>query len=191
MKTLGYIIITVGFLASAIAAVLDEQIVQWSMYSFSLLFMVFGIILLRKNIADSTTAAHVLDQNLETLEASLNNIVTNIRTLNAEKSSLDTYDAHQEIDRLFTEDLSRFVEARKSLAHRYGLQQYADIMGYFAAGERYLNRVWSASTDGYVDEVNKYLELTKIQFEEALEKYQSVKEQFKNPSQSQVRYTNS
>jgi hypothetical protein len=40
-------------------------------------------------------------------------------------------------------------------------------MSNFAAGERYINRVWSASTDGYVDEVRMYLERAREQFREA------------------------
>ena len=39
------------------------------------------------------------------------------------------------------------------MIHVFGMQNYADVMSNFAAGERYINRVWSASTDGYVDEV--------------------------------------
>ena len=35
----------------------------------------------------------------------------------------------------------------------------------FAAGERYLNRVWSASVDGYIDEVRSFLVLARTQFE--------------------------
>jgi len=40
-------------------------------------------------------------------------------------------------------------------------------MSAFATGERYINRVWSASTDGYVDEVRSYLERALQQFREA------------------------
>ena len=62
------------------------------------------------------------------------------------------------IDELFPGDLNKFVEARETIPHVYRLQAYADVMSHFAAGERYLNRVWSASADGYVDEVRTYLE---------------------------------
>ena len=37
----------------------------------------------------------------------------------------------------------------------------------FAAAERYLNRVWSASTDGYIDEAHTYLGRSREQFDEA------------------------
>ena len=42
-------------------------------------------------------------------------------------------------------------------------------MNPFAAGERYLNRVWSASTDGYIDEAHTYVDKAREQFELALE----------------------
>ena len=51
--------------------------------------------------------------------------------------------------------------------HLYGLQVYADIMSNFATGERYINRVWSASADGYENEAATYLEKAAGQFAEA------------------------
>ncbi len=40
-------------------------------------------------------------------------------------------------------------------------------MSAFAAGERYINRVWSASADSYIDEVMLYLDKAQVQFIEA------------------------
>ena len=48
-------------------------------------------------------------------------------------------------------------------------------MSCFAAGERYLNRVWSASAGGYIDEVNAYLDKAQEQFADSLEKIQQLK----------------
>ena len=73
------------------------------------------------------------------------------------------------------EDLTRFVDARESIAHVYGLAAYGDVMSSFAAGERYLNRVWSASADGYIDEVNTYIEKAREQFTDCLSKIQACK----------------
>ena len=61
------------------------------------------------------------------------------------------------------------------MRHLFGLQPYADIMSAFAAGERYINRVWSASTDGYVDEVKMYLTKAHDQFIEAQGKFDKAK----------------
>ena len=49
----------------------------------------------------------------------------------------------------------------------FGMQKYADVMSAFGAGERYINRVWSASTGGYEDEVHRYLERAANQIREA------------------------
>jgi hypothetical protein len=116
-------------------------------------------------------ARHVdrLAEDMETLEASLGRVVGNVETLDRDKESIDVYDLKNRIDDLFPADLDAFVRARESIIHRHGLQAYADVMNPFAAGERYLNRVWSTSTDGYIDEAHTYLGRSHEQFEDALE----------------------
>ena len=64
------------------------------------------------------------------------------------------------------------------MVHVFGMQNYADVMSNFAAGERYINRVWSASTDGYVDEVNLYLDKALSQFREAHTHFHGLKTQY-------------
>jgi hypothetical protein len=71
------------------------------------------------------------------------------------------------IGREFPRDLDAFVQARESVAHRFGLQAYAEVMNPFAAGERYLNRVWSAAADGYLDEALEYIGRAREQFHTA------------------------
>jgi hypothetical protein len=71
----------------------------------------------------------------------------------------------------------RFVDARTAIGHVYGLQEYADVMSYFASAERALNRAWSASTDGYVNEVNSSLQKAKEHFCTVLEKINQFKQQ--------------
>ena len=60
------------------------------------------------------------------------------------------------------------------MIHVFGLQNYADVMSNFAAGERYINRVWSASTDGYEDEVRHYLQRARDQFREGHRHYHEL-----------------
>ena len=76
---------------------------------------------------------------------------------------------------MFTDDLNTFIEARESIAHSHGLAAYAEVMNCFAAGERYLNRVWSASADGYVDEINDYLDRAREQFAAGLDRVLSLR----------------
>jgi len=73
---------------------------------------------------------------------------------------------------------NNFANARESMKHVFGLQNYADVMSAFAAGERYVNRVWSASTDGYVDEVRNYLNRATEQFREARSLFSKLQNQF-------------
>jgi hypothetical protein len=53
------------------------------------------------------------------------------------------------------------------MVHLFGLQVFADVMSAFAAGERYVNRVWSASADGYRHEAITYLHKAATRFREA------------------------
>lgn len=171
MKIIGYILITGGFLAGSLVVVLDETAINWSYYSIAFAMGILGIFCVRFSDSQKKRSGNILETNVKSLESSLTSIVKNITKLNQEKTSIDTYDLHQHIDELFAEDLTTFVDNRKALAYTYGMQTYADIMSCFAAAERYLNRVWSASTDGYVDESHRYLERSQQQFLVALKQF--------------------
>ncbi len=50
------------------------------------------------------------------------------------------------------------------------------ILTPFFYHESYLNRVWSASADGYIDEVRLYLDKAEEQFATALERFKALRE---------------
>ncbi len=158
--------VTIGFIIASLAAVVDEDMVKWLWYVPALALGIAGVVVIRTHVARRTKADHHVAANIETIEASLGRIAANIDKLNADKHAVDTYDVRHQIDELFADDLETFVDARQSIAHRHGLAAYGEVMTSFAAGERYLNRVWSASADGYIDEVHAYLEKAKDQFAE-------------------------
>lgn len=167
MKTIALILIAVSFLAGAFLSVLDPRLVNWSLMVPVLLLGIGGLWIYRKAHHGETRAGDRLSGNMEILGTSLVNIVTKLVALNERDEDLPVYEARFEIDRLFRDDLNNFANARESMIHVFGMQNYADVMSNFAAGERYINRVWSASTDGYADEVKLYLERAKNQFTEA------------------------
>ncbi|MFQ5627598.1 MAG: hypothetical protein ACE5I1_02465 [bacterium] len=169
MKKLGYALITLGFLAGALVSVLEATTVQWGYFLAAVVWGAIGIALIHMTDKRQNQAEGKLASNIQTLEDSLKRVVDNMNQLNTEKASLNVYDVHHRIDELLPEDLTIFADARESIAHAHSLQVYADVMSHFAAGERYLNRSWSASTDGYVDEVHAYLEKSQEQFREALQ----------------------
>jgi len=164
MKRIGYLLITVGFLAGALTAVVDELNVRWLHFVAALAAGVVGVVMVRLDEHRHASSEHKVAANMQNIETSLGNIVENMTNLNAQKESINTYDVRHRIDELFSDDLNTFVEARESLTQAHGLQAYADVMSHFAAGERYLNRVWSASADGYIDEVNAYIDKAQNQF---------------------------
>jgi hypothetical protein len=168
--------VTIGFLAGSLAAVLNEADVQWHWFIAAMAVGAVGLALVRLTEKRQSQSAQRVTFNMESVEASLDRIVNNITQLDAEKHTINAYDVRLRIDELFIDDLNAFVQARESIAHVHGLGAYAQVMSDFAAAERYLNRVWSASADGYVDEVNTYLTRSQNQFVEALEKVRRLKD---------------
>ena len=76
------------------------------------------------------------------------------------ESTLDQRDLeslHQTLDAIVSGPVAGFVENRIAISERHGIGNYAAVMGPFATAERYLNRAWSASADGYWHEAVEYL----------------------------------
>lgn len=63
-----------------------------------------------------------------------------------------------------------FAEHRHQFQHDYGMMKFADFFSDFAAGERNLNRAWSAIVDGYPEESRNSLDRSLLSFKDCLEK---------------------
>ena len=175
MRGFGIVLIGIGFLAGTLATVIDVETVRWAPFIASLVTGIIGIVLVKVSLKKEARSAEVLTKNMQQIEFSISSIIKNLKELNDRKENIDTYDVRHRVDELFLEDLNNFVEARESISHTYGVQAYADVMSHFAAGDRYLNRVWCASSDGYIDEVNEYLEKSLEQFEDSRRKLAECK----------------
>ena len=168
MKKLGYLLITGGFLAGSYFTVQQADGVPVVSYLVALGLGIAGVMIVRRVMHLEASHEGVIASNLTSIGDSLERVVSKVQALEAEKATIDVYELRHRIDREFPDDLDAFVQARESMAHRFGLQAYADVMNPFAAGERCLNRVWSTSTDGYIDEAHTYIDKARMQFEEAL-----------------------
>lgn len=175
MINFGILLITIGFIIGTLATTYRMTEVRWLPFIISIIVGIVGIVIVKKNIKKEAQSKEVLTKNIESINTSIASIVTKLTTLNEQKKDINTYDIHQKIDNLFLDDLNTFCETRKSISHTYGVQSYADVMSHFAAGDRYLNRVWCASADGYIDEVNMYLEKALEQFQVSQEKLVACK----------------
>lgn len=174
MKNIGYLLITFGFLAGAYFAVEQRDGLTVPYYLAGLVAGVVGVVMVRSARREAATREETIRANLATIESSLVSVVEKVRRLDETKDEIDTYELRHRIDREFPDDLDAFVQARYSLVHSFSLQSFADVMNPFAAGERYLNRVWSASVDGYIDEAHKYVVKAREQFESALEIFRGL-----------------
>jgi len=175
MVILGRILIVVGFLVGAAAASIHEENVKWAVFGPALAAAALGIGLVQTAMRRLARDHATLTGDLKSIEQSLAELATRSAQLDADKANLDVYDVHERIDATFMEELDRFVQARNSVVHAYGMSQYADLMNHFAAGERSLNRAWSASVDGYIDEVQECLAKAARHFEDARDVYADIK----------------
>ncbi len=178
MKLIAILLVIGSFLAGSFITVLDPREVTWSWMVPVLLIGTVGLWLARRARHQEDRAGSKLADNIDILADSLNNILSRLKLMSQHKEELPTYEARFEIDRQFREELNNFAEARESMIHVFGMQNYADVMSNFAAGERYINRIWSASTDGYQDEVYLYLDRAMNQFDEAHKHFNELLAQY-------------
>lgn len=166
MKNFGYFLLCAGFIASAYATALDVVHVKWSLFIVSALAAIVGVILIKRHARALAQSDEVLENNRTELRASIDSVVKDLREI-VSNGGLRGAELRERIDEKLRPDLTRFADARESMVHLFGLQTYADIMSHFAAGERYINRVWSSSADGYDAEATTYLEKAVEQFADA------------------------
>lgn len=174
MKNLGFLLLLVGFLAAAYSTALHTVETNWALFIPAAIAGIVGVFLIKKQSRGEAQSERVLSANRVELNESLCNILSNLERMNAAGEAISTADLRTEIDTGLREDLRRFADARESLIHLFGLQAYANVMSDFAAGERYVNRVWSASADGYDNEARSYLTRAAVQFRSAREQLESA-----------------
>jgi len=173
MKNIGYILLAAGFLAGAYATALDVQNVNWTLFVVAAFAAIAGLVLIKREASAHARSDEVLEVNRGELRDSLQNIVRDLGEIVSDQTAKGA-DLRDRIDLKLRDDLRRFADARESMVHLFGLQTYADIMSSFAAGERYINRVWSASADGYDGEAATYLEKAATQFADAQQQLQQA-----------------
>lgn len=161
------LLVMAAFLVGAFLSVLDPVTVNWAWLLPVLGAGAVGLAGYRRERHRVARAGHRLSGDMQTLADALTAINRELQAMNQGPATLPVYEARFEIDRRLRDHLEAFVEARETMIHVFGMKRYADVMSAFAAGERYINRVWSASTDGYEDEVRGYLGRASDQFKEA------------------------
>jgi hypothetical protein len=168
MKRIGFFLLAGGFLAGAYATALDVEQVNWQIFVVAAIGAIAGLVMIKRAAAAHAQSDEVLELNRGELRDSIANVVRDLGEIVDDKQARGPA-LRDAIDLRLRNDLRRFADARESMVHLFGLQTYADIMSSFAAGERYINRVWSASADGYDEEAESYLVRAAEQFADAQE----------------------
>jgi hypothetical protein len=174
VKAIGYLLLIGGFLAASYSTALDAQLTNWDYFIPSAIAAIAGVLTLKRQARGEARAEHVLTANRAELRESLSNIIRDLEQIESDTGALSAHALRDAIDDKLRNDLRRFVDARESLIHLYGLQAYADIMSDFAAGERYVNRVWSAAADDYDAEAWTYVGKALERFREATGRLEAV-----------------
>lgn len=160
MRPIGLVFLWSGFLVAAFFAVINLenesqpwQSIDWLKYGGGMVVGIIGVVMLRLVAAWERQDVHRTDAEYSTLDRSIKSLVAEVKNLQAQQDQLSPAQIVTFIDEKCVEPFADFADARYAISKRFGLGTYAEIMTEFAAGERYVNRSWSAAADGYVDEV--------------------------------------
>ncbi len=160
IRLVGHVLLWCGFLGGSFATVQHVELahdkwntIQWSLYAMALAVGIVGVIILRVTQKQTATHSDKLDSDIKVLEVSVRDLLNRLSELIKNRQQTDVFAVHKLIDSRLMESIGDFVESREAAIHSFGLGQYAELMTDFSVAERNINRAWSASADGYIDEV--------------------------------------
>ncbi|MGI9519377.1 MAG: PDZ domain-containing protein [Pirellulaceae bacterium] len=127
--------------------------INWLWYGLSAAVCIGGIFLIRSGKKASAGQSEKTEASLKQIKAHLGDLVNNTETLHQNLREYSPREILTYIDETLHDDFREFAEGRDSITAEHGLEVFADVMTNFAAGERAINRAWSAAADGYIEEV--------------------------------------
>lgn len=162
-KIIGEILLWLGFIGAALATVwrdvpLDGHTVPWARYAGWMAVGCVGVVMLRLSRAADWKSSEQTEAEFSTLTESLSVLLNGVGELRGICATQSPKAVVKYIDEQLAEPFSDFADARNALVKRFGLEGFADVMTQFASAERFVNRAWSASADGYRGEAEASLE---------------------------------
>ncbi|MCA9652161.1 MAG: hypothetical protein H6712_04780 [Myxococcales bacterium] len=174
MRSLGHLLLWIGVLGGSFVAVRDPEDVSWPAYAALAVVAIAGVLLLRRTAAASLGTAAQVGQRIDGLRRSLAEADDALRGLAEAGDELDVYAVRDRLDTELAEPLGAFADGREAMIPAFGLDAYGEVMTRFAAAERLVNRSWSASADGYVDEVRSCLGQASGLLSDARERFEAA-----------------
>lgn len=164
--TAAFVLVTLGTVGAAFGVARTDPSVEGWVKAFqvdvpwtlaSLVVLGAGIVLSRSARKQAAESEGGDGASLGAAGEALGSVASSVDSLVEKLGSIGPEALHAEVDAIVSGPVTDFVENRNALTIAHGVAGYAAVMGPFAQGERYLNRAWSASTDGYRDEAVEYV----------------------------------
>lgn len=134
------------------------NLIQWPWYLISVAVAIAGVVLLYAGKSSEGKKSEKTKANLEEIKKSLDRLIVNVSSFKKSMQTMPPSQMTKHIDDVLADDFRIFADGRDSITAEHGLPVFAEVMSQFAAGERAVNRAWSAAADGYVDEAETCIE---------------------------------
>jgi hypothetical protein len=146
--------------------------VYWPGYLAAVVVGIGGAVLIRASSKSATSNESLNQAGLEQLTTVLQALVVEVDRLTEALPTLAPEEAVPWIDTHCVPLCADFADNREVMKTTFGLAGFAAVMSEFASGERFLNRVWSAAADGYMEEAWRSIQTSQRFFHKALEELQ-------------------
>jgi len=146
--------------------------VYWPGYLAACAVGICGAALIRASAKSATSNDYHNQAGVEQLTNTLQALAIEVDRLAAALPTLAPEEAVPWIDTHCVPLCSDFADNREVMKAAFGLEGFAAVMSEFASGERFLNRVWSAAADGYMEEAWRSLQTSQRFFHAALNELQ-------------------
>ena len=166
-----------------------DRLSAWAMsngffFSVGLVLIVIGGLLTRKINREAATSSKPSEATdgagpvdfcalLKQLQSEATSLYAALSTTE-EPSPEDFERAQEQIETLQFERVERLVDNRAGIQVRYGIGAFSQIIGPMSAGERNLNRTWSALVDQHWPEAMASLQNATLQLDEACRQMDAV-----------------
>ena len=143
------------------------HLIPWGWYGASFVVCLVGVVLIRVSRAAIQSDPQQHLSSSEELLNALQEAANKTGRLATLTEQLPPSKITATIDHEIADHLREFADGRDRITAEFDLDTFADVMSPFAAGERAVNRAWSAAADGYVDEAAICLNRGHLMLQEA------------------------
>lgn len=181
LRWVGIALLWIGFFAGSFFAVCQTEIkgnawmtIPWLYYGLSAVVCGVGIVLIRSQEKAEAGQSEETENKMGLLWERLNQLSDEVGSLKKSAPKANPHEISDTIEQRCNPLYNDFADHREGLTRRFGLDEFADIMTAFASAERYTNRAWSASADGYRDEAVASLETAHSFLDQAIERFKQA-----------------